>query len=72
VFGVVTVNFGVTFKTDRDGIVDIVCPLVDSWYDVVRLDFNATEAVTDAAPAMARYEQVSDLVSVECHIVLSS
>ncbi len=50
---IVAVNFGMTFKTNRDGIVNAVCSTLVTWYDVIGLNLDTAESMTDAASTMA-------------------
>ena len=56
------VDFSVTFEADRDCVSDLVASFL---IDMIRFDFETAKTVADATTALASYEEIFHLVSIE-------
>jgi hypothetical protein len=69
-FVVVAMNLRVTFKANRNRIVDRIRPPVSLGHNVICFNFHTAKAMTDTTSPMAGNEQLIDLISWKCHRVL--
>jgi hypothetical protein len=60
---VVAVNLWVAFEAHRNGVFDTIAAIVLCRNNVVCLDLDATEAMTDAAASVTLREKYRDFVS---------
>lgn len=62
---VVTMDLRVAFETDWNRIVDTVRAALSPLIDMIRLNLDAAESVTDAAPPVAFNQKFVDLSLIE-------
>jgi hypothetical protein len=66
-FVVVAVGFGVTFKTNRNGVLDLIRSTFGCLFYVVCLDFDPAEAVANATATVASSKENFNIFTWESH-----
>jgi hypothetical protein len=59
---IVTVDFGVAFKAHWDTVLISAWPLLAHWNNVINFHFHAAKAVTDTTAAMARNQELCNIL----------